>query len=82
MTLLILGLVLIILILIVVLCSLRSSDTSEIDINFLMYYIFACKNKTMSLLVCVENALCKVSRFKEGKAEYHGVGCYTENGTM
>ena len=36
----------------------------------------------MSLLVCVENALCKVSRFKEGKAEYHGVGCYTENGTM
>lgn len=43
-----------------------------------MYYIFACKNKTMSLLVCVENALCKVSRFKEGKAEYHGVGCYTE----
>ena len=32
--------------------------------------------------MCVENALCKASRLKEGKAEYHGVGCYAENGTV
>ena len=33
-------------------------------------------------LMCVENAFCKASRLKEGKAEYHGVGGYAENGTV
>ncbi len=32
--------------------------------------------------MCVENALCKASRLKEGKAEYHGVGGYAEYGTV
>ena len=32
--------------------------------------------------MCVENALCKASRFEQGKAEYHGVGGYAENGTV
>lgn len=32
--------------------------------------------------MCVENALCKASRLKEGEAEYHGIGCYAENGTV
>lgn len=30
----------------------------------------------------MENALCKTFRLKEWEAEYHGVGCYTENGTV
>ena len=33
-------------------------------------------------LMCVENALCKASRLEQGKAEYHGVGGYAENGTV
>ena len=45
MTLLILGLVLIILILIVVLCSLRSSDTSEIEIDVIRPCKFNIKIK-------------------------------------
>ena len=32
--------------------------------------------------MCVENALCKASRLEQGKAEYHGVGGYAENGTV
>ena len=32
--------------------------------------------------MCVENALCNASRLKEGKAEYHGIGGYAENGTV
>ncbi len=34
------------------------------------------------MLMCVENALCKASRLEQGKAEYHGVGGYAENGTV